>query len=538
VSAAAAAPAGVVEIIDGRGQAVGRAGGAFVLTEARRYTLRAPAGCTSAHLNGVELPRDGRGGFLIELPFAVGRYHVRLQQVDLAEEHALEVLPDGAKLDPETWMALLDELEAWLPGLATGVEGARLGGVGHTGAAAPLLVEALLPLLPALDRALTAVLDAPRLRTTEQRAERPLHQARRADRGAIIALGRAPATVAALAGKTVGGRPPTLWVTEAEPTLDHAANRHVAWLIHRVILRLEQAAAILAAATGTELLQGERWLASRAAACAGWGARLKRRWRASIFAPLAAEAASAGALLVVQDHPTYGRLHRLAWRIIGARFDLGPAPLQAATRPSFTLYELWCFLAVQRVISDLLGEGWAMHSRGLDALLALQGTGAGARVCWSRGAGADRAELRLDFNLSFPRLQRLSESSGRHTLSKQRRPDLTLRVSGPGGSVWAVLDAKYRVGQSNVADAMESVHIYRDALRWPAAGGAPVAGFLLCPDRADGDALWFDPAFHAAHGMGALCLRPGKGTPSETRDALAALIAPALQSAEREPDAR
>jgi hypothetical protein len=104
--------------------------------------------------------------------------------------------------------------------------------------------------------------------------------------------------------------------------------------------------------------------------------------------------------------------------------------------------------------------------------------------------------------------------------------------------VWAVLDAKYRVGQSNVADAMESVHIYRDALRWPAAGGAPVAGFLLCPDRADGDALWFDPAFHAAYGMGALCLRPGKATPSETRDALAALIAPALPTPEREPDAR
>jgi hypothetical protein len=42
-----------------------------------------------------------------------------------------------------------------------------------------LLAAALLPLGPALERALGAVLDAPRLRTVDRLAERPLHQLRR-----------------------------------------------------------------------------------------------------------------------------------------------------------------------------------------------------------------------------------------------------------------------------------------------------------------------------------------------------------------------
>ena len=395
-----------------------------------------------------------------------------------------------------------------------------MGGVGAVGFASPLLVEALLPLLPALERALAAVLEAPRLRTVDLREERPLHQVRRADRAAVVALARAPEAAAALRGAAGRGRPPTLWAADTEQVLDHAANRHVAHLIHRVLARLRQAAAALRATPGTELRDGGRWIASRAAACERGAARLERRWRASALAALRPEAASEGALLVVQDHPTYARLHRLAWRIVGARFSLTAAPERAATRPSFTLYELWSFLALQRVISEVLGPSWRLRARGLGALLRLEGSGGGACFAWRRGED----EARLDFNPTFPALHARAPDAPRWSLSKQRRPDLCLRRSGPGGRRWAAFDAKYRVGQKDVADAMQSVHIYRDALRWPAFGGAPAAGYLICPaDPADA-ACYFDGALHAEHALGALCLRPGQGSPEPARRALSALL--------------
>lgn len=519
----------IAEITDARGVSAPHSAGAFVLFEGERYRLRAPACFTAARLSGHDLGSRGADGrFGIDLPFAVGRYALALVDGDRTVHHAIEVRPAQAKADPATWMALLDDLEAWLPGLVTGAEGAAIGGVGTAGFASPLLVEALLPLLPALEQALTAVLEAPRVRTLDRRVDRPLHQARRADREAHVALGRDPEAVAALRGgpRQGSGRAPTLWVPDTEAALDHAANRHVAWLIHRVLARLGEAARALREAPPTELGDGGRWILGRAAACAAAAERLRRRWRASAFAPLRPEAASEGALLVVQDHPTYARLHRLAWRIIRARFSLTEAPERAATRPSFTLYELWCLLAVQRAVEGAaaaaIGPGWTWRPHGFARLLSLQGNGGGAG--WVARRGEDR--LMIDFNPTFQSLAAGASPAARHALSKQRRPDLTLRCARGGRAWWAALDAKYRVGQSNVADAMQSAHIYRDALRWPGFGPKARASYLLCPAETADAALWFDADFHAAHRTGALCLRPGQPTPDATRRALAALLEP------------
>jgi hypothetical protein len=68
-----------------------------------------------------------------------------------------------------------------------------------------------------------------------------------------------------------------------------------------------------------------------------------------------------------------------------------------------------------------------------------------------------------------------------------------------------VLDAKYRTSRVNVLDAMESAHIYQDALRM--SDRRPAGSLLLVPRG--GGAPWLeDVAFQAEHRVGVHALSP------------------------------
>jgi len=65
-----------------------------------------------------------------------------------------------------------------------------------------------------------------------------------------------------------------------------------------------------------------------------------------------------------------------------------------------------------------------------------------------------------------------TEVPGFWSVSRQREPDIVLRVEGGGSEArFVVFDAKYRTSRSAVLDAMASAHIYRDSLRF--GGRAP-----------------------------------------------------------------
>ncbi|NOY25431.1 MAG: hypothetical protein GXP62_06115, partial [Oligoflexia bacterium] len=153
-----------LQITDRQGPAVREAGG-WVLDEARSWRLSAPGGPYSVRLEDRELSWDcSRQGVRLDLPFAVGHLRLELSQQGRRWQVPLRVRSAPNKLDDASWEALLVDLERWLPGLSVGAEGPRVGSVGLVGVAAPLLAEALLPLLPALERALHRLLAAPRRR--------------------------------------------------------------------------------------------------------------------------------------------------------------------------------------------------------------------------------------------------------------------------------------------------------------------------------------------------------------------------------------
>lgn len=56
---------------------------------------------------------------------------------------------------------------------------------------------------------------------------------------------------------------------------------------------------------------------------------------------------------------------------------------------------------------------------------------------------------------------------------------------------------------------MASAHIYRQALRWPDFGGAPLRALLLCPTEEGACPQWFDNTFQDTQRVGVKRHRDG-----------------------------
>ena len=91
-----------------------------------------------------------------------------------------------------------------------------------------------------------------------------------------------------------------------------------------------------------------------------------------------------------------------------------------------------------------------------------------------------------------------------------RRPDFVMawRPNDPQSSArWLFLDAKYQAGEQGLSGSMESLHIYRDALRWEGHGGSSRGGVLLAPCF-DGAESYFDNTYLSQFGIGIMHARP------------------------------
>jgi hypothetical protein len=418
------------------------------------------------------------------------------------------IRPTPAKLKPELWATMLGELEAWLPSLGIGVQAPRGGAVGLDGVASVRLAEAVLPLLDSWERALRRVIERPRVRVLHPIEDVPLHRTHAADRETVAWLAHHPAVAAWLdptKNLELEGLPPEVPQRAVEDTLDHPANRHLAWLCVRVHRTLHDAAAALRRVKPDELNDTVAWCEGRAAALDTAAERIDRLRRRSFLATLRPAPATGSALLVVRDDPAYARVHRLARLILAPRFQHAAGALSASTRPTFELYEMWCFLAVQRALAHRLGSAVAWTSIRLERLLE-GGTGEGARF---DGSGEALA-VSILFNPTFSSWM-ASVPNTRRSVSRARRPDIVVTWREGERTAWLALDAKYRVGHDALGKAFDSAHGYHDALRWPEFGGACRAAVLLSPQRTDDAAAWFEAGFREEHRVGVFAVAPGDG---------------------------
>ncbi len=484
--------------------------GITLLEECSRYIARAvaPEIPKALLLGDLELQwSDADRGWFFETGFEAGDLSFR-SSTDAQPLLRARVLPSSEKLGEAQWLRIVEDVEQWLPAASVGVEGSSHGRVGNEGSPAPLLASALGPLVTPLERALRAVLRGPRELIIASVREVPAHAVRTVTPATLQWLVRRPDAWAALGHREFAtqGSEPLVPVRWSEATRDHPTHRYLAWLLERatdvvdaVAERLEHAAEDHATKVSSS------WCRARARHMRRARAIMESARRRSWLRAVPAAPISEAALLAIVDDPGYARVHALLRRFVRPLFALSAKEgLEAPVRATFDLYELWCFLALQRALkARLTAAKW--FRKGVTAERFSDGRGHGARFA----ADLPNGRLELYFNLTFPGYL-ARHSSPRFSVSGERRPDLVVTWQPASGqSRWMCLDAKYRVREDKVAGAFASAHIYRDALRWNDQGGRCQGVLLLIPNVAQRCAPWCADAFFAEHHVGAAWLAPG-----------------------------
>lgn len=383
----------------------------------------------------------------------------------------LDVSPDPAKSGREMFGQMLDELWQFDPTLVLGSEPATslMGELGDQ--EDPWVAFARLRRYGlAFVRSLEPIRSRPRRGLEVHRDSAPLHNVRRADRQTALAVLRSPAAGLFASHHEAPATPVGLTrlnVPVVRETIDTAINRSMRALIQSVLRRTIDLRNRLQRA-----VTKETDVATRTGITPRWPVRrqflehletvLVAALRRPPFSLVPIAPVTAAGLTAVAADPMYARAWGLGWRAVRHGVDGAPSSERMWITPSWEIYERWCFARLTVLLEESHpGWNWRRHS------------GSRHRVAGQRGNF--HADLWLQ-----PTFPARSEPGGsRWSISRQREPDIVFTLSGPEGTRFVVLDAKYRVTAANVLDAMASAHIYQDSLRIDSV--RPEASFLLVP---------------------------------------------------------
>lgn len=454
-------------------------GGSVTLEESRTFVLIAPD-AERVWLGERALQRAG-DGWMIPVGYWASRRALvlRIERPEGVRRVPVTVRPARRKLTADQWSTMVADIEGLLAGSVLGAEGGVDGSISAQALADGVRIEVLTTLVPVLIRSATQLAQNPRRREDTVDEDVAPHQLRRVDHAAARALARRAARIPS--------RQPT------EP-LDHPANRWIAHQLRSVRRALKAASVRLLSEVPHHALDADRvqWAHARGVRCADAAAALDDLLASTFLGSVPSGGAGESVLPILAGDPVYARVHRLARVLLHPRFRLDDEGPPGSLRPSFTLWELWCFRqAVAERCAALSGF------RRMDNLGALRGpTGEGASVTLRSADGS--AGCSIHFNQTFGALA----AGRRFALSREFRPDIVIREWAATGRSWRALDAKWRVGRAAVGDAFDSVHRYRDALVDLDWGGRPASVLLVVPDPNDAPPRWFEPAWQDEWGMG------------------------------------
>jgi hypothetical protein len=414
----------------------------------------------------------------------------------------LDVSPDRNKVGAALFHEMVEEIWHEAPELVLGSEPATtMAGALHTSEDPWLAFARLRRHGPDLVRALTALAANPRRALRVCRDAVPLRRVRTVDSSTAAQIVRSPA--AALFADDaeapyVRMEDCYLDVPVADETLDCAANRAMFALVVAVLRRANSLLVRLQhdveheANSETRTLLARRWPV-RKEVLDRLAHQLKRVLRRRPFTEVSRPEVTAAGLTAVSADPVYARAWSRGWRALRRGIDGGDATDRMWISPTWEIYERWCYVRLGRMLAETQPE-WG----------------------WKRNAGVWRgtrcgSSAQLMLQPTFP--SRPAQHDGMWSISKERVPDLVLRVDSPDGTRFVIVDAKYRTSRAAVLDAMESAHIYQDSLR--IGSRRPDASLLLVP--AGGGASWLeDEKFHDTHRVGVHVMAPGQQIPMLT----------------------
>lgn len=413
--------------------------------------------------------------------------------------YLLDVAPDATKSGREAFEQMLTEVRDLEPALLVGTEPPTLAS-GALGVHVDPMIEfaRYRRYVSEFIRALEAIRSQPIRRLRAERTSLPIDRVRRVDRSTAISMRLNPAAIAFMTRPETAATsltPPSIDVPLVETSDDSEANRCLAALARGIERRARTIAEGAQAqiervddhATRTSL--SERWK-TRAAFLEEYGRRVGTQRRRPPFGQVRNLEITSAGLNAVAAHPLYARAWRLGWKVLrpGAGIEDDAPEDRLWTSPTWEVYERWCFARLTsdltRLRADLTWSGRVEFGN----------TRATARFV---GEGA-REKIEVLFQPSFPH----KASPGRDDLwsiAKGRFPDIAILHVDATSRRFFILDAKYRTSKQNVASAMDSAHLYHDALRW---GEDRAARSLLLIPRG-GEADWLEEAgFHCRHGVG------------------------------------
>lgn len=418
--------------------------------------------------------------------------------------YLLDVAPSPEKSGRRAFDEMLAELRDLEPALLVGTEPPTLAS-GAVGAYTDPMMEfaRLRRFAPELLRVLDQIRSHPIRALRLDRAHLPVNRIRRVDRTTAVTALRNPAALAFLDRRdgeaTESARPPRLNVPLTEETHDSAANRCLVALGRGIIRRARsistrfetQVQRIDDQATRTDM--SERWKV-RKPILADLERRMVHLLRRPPFRDVTRPEITAAGLNAISSHPMYARAWRLGWKAMRPGVAGETLDDRMWTSPTWETYERWCFA---RLASDLAAARPDLDWTGVEF---------GRTRADARAIGRGSAEtIEILFQPRFPGRKPSSADSFR-SIAKGRFPDIVITHQVGGDRRFVVLDAKYRVSRPNVVDAMDSAHLYHDALRW--GDERPSLSLLLVPRG--GGADWLeDPEFRRQHRVGVLELSVG-----------------------------
>lgn len=239
--------------------------------------------------------------------------------------------------------------------------------------------------------------------------------------------------------------------------------------------------------------------------------------------------------MVLQKRTGYAQVYR-HWLLLQKGIELFEGANAIGVRPIWELYELWCFLKMRQMVSDILGLQFEnpeeITEDPMPMVKPFEDNNQEHTVFYNC---ADGSKVRLHYQHTYSR--RTGEV---HTATTENRPDIVLTIIKPDGfELTYLFDAKYRLNDDSKlnredreemdaakgadtppSDAINQMHRYRDAIYYGSdkthhSAKEIIGGYILFPGRGDNDSVrkrYFYQSIESVN-IGALPLLPDASDP-------------------------
>jgi len=251
--------------------------------------------------------------------------------------------------------------------------------------------------------------------------------------------------------------------------------------------------------------------------------------------------------LVMKKSINYRTIYQ-KWIELLCGYELEEGVNKLETKDIAMLYEIWCFLKVKNIVSELLGEKAVAQYKGkkmTTQFIRDLNWGTRSEVTFLRTEdNVELASVMYNAPIKEDDSKISSAIKGTKTFTTQQRPDIVLRLTKRQRDIQYtfLFDAKYRISDSHPddmdippSDAIDQMHRYRDAIYYiEPTNHKPkrevIGGYVLFPGnytREEFENSYYYDSIKAI-GIGAFPLKPSEGIivdPNSSEQALREQIA-------------